>query len=220
MFTHFHVELAFESYIAHPYWEETEQLVNHLKKSGVNSVRTEEKRADRLSKYLEKSGLSAAQWEALNRKAKLEWHLDERGRIFIPRHQMSGCLVQTLKTSNSPRPVKDGGQLRSLVQISDFATDRTKADETWVRFVRPTKNGVPLSNQRSERRNEVIKKFTATGALSCDLAQLSGGQGAAAELRRLFEFAGRYVGCGASRNMGHGRFAVTAFEQTTDAAVA
>lgn len=213
MFVDYTVTLEVESYIAHPYWEETERVVNIMKKSGLTRAKSDQAREKALRDYLSSIGMTAEEYERLSAKAALEWHFDDQGRIIIPRHQMSGCLVQTLVSmSSSHRPFKDGGVLRSLCQISDFVTPRTKADDTWVRFVRPTKDGKPLSNQRSERRNQVIRKFTATGTLSFDPAEIAtDAQEAEDKVRRMLEYGGHYVGLGASRKMGHGRFKVLTF---------
>jgi len=204
------VTLEVSSYIAHPYWPETEDLVNILKKSGYNRARSDAGRESALREYLKVIGMSAEEFEDLKARAARQWHRSDDGTIIIPRHQFSGALVETLlRMPSRQRPFADAGTLRSLVQISDLRTDRTEADATWRRFVRPTKDGKPLSNQRSERSNEVINAFTATGVLSFDPSEIdSDADKARQKLDDMLAYCGKYIGLGASRKMGHGRFTV------------
>lgn len=202
------VVLAVKSYIAHPYWAEREELVNIQKSSGLNRVRSDDRREKVLRDYIEKIGMSMADYEALQRLAAREWYRvdGEDSEIMIPRHQLSGTLVQATKTAPSGARFKQD-ELRSLVQISDFLTGKKEADSVFRRFVLPKDGkGNPLSNQRALRCNEVIENFDAKGTVSFDENDVK--QKAVFELLR---YAGKYIGVGASRKMGYGRFAVEGF---------
>jgi len=200
------VTLNVASYIAHPFWPEREQVVNILKTSGYNRVRSEDKREQSLRRWLEKNGLRWEDWEVLKKKAERQWYRangDESGAIIIPRHQLSGALVQACRTAPAGARFNED-QFRSLVQLSDFTTEKTTADTVFRRFVMPkTGKGAPLSNQRALRENEVIENFPAVGTLTFiddDVKQKA--------VLDLLRYAGKYVGVGASRKMGYGRFTI------------
>ena len=190
-------------YIAHPYWPEREQVVNIQKQSGMNRARSEDKRDAALRRYLEKMGMSMKDYQKLEQEASKEWYRDDADNIIIPRHHLSGCLVQACKTSPAGTRFSQD-QLRSLLQISDFVTDRKTADGIFKRFVLPTDGkGNPISNQRRLTKNEFIGGFTAVGTIDFDKSDVS-----EKAVRELLQYAGKYVGVGASRKMGYGRFKV------------
>ena len=190
-------------YIAHPYWPEREQVVNIQKQSGMNRARSEDKRDAALRRYLEKMGMSMKDYQKLEQEASNEWYRDDADNIIIPRHHLSGCLVQACKTSPAGTRFSQD-QLRSLLQISDFVTDRKTADGVFKRFVLPTDGkGNPISNQRRLTKNEFIGGFQAVGTIDFDKSDVS-----EKAVRELLQYAGKYVGVGASRKMGYGRFKV------------
>jgi len=198
-------KLIFEKpgYIAHPYWPEREQVVNIQKQSGMNRARSEDKRDAALRRYLEKLGLTMADYKKLEVAASNEWYRNASGHIVIPRHHLSGCLVQACKSSPAGTRFSQD-QLRCLLQIADFTTDRKTADGIFERFVLPTDGkGNPISNQRRLTKNEFIAGFTAGGTIDFDKSDVS-----EKAVRELLQYAGKYVGVGASRKMGYGRFKV------------
>jgi len=203
MFETHEVTLHVKKYIAHPYWPEREQLVNIAKLSGSASKRTPEKREAALRLYLEKIGMSRAQYQELEARANRPFYTNSQGNIIIPSQQITSCLVQSAASAPTGSRIPTAN-LRSLVQVSDLCTEKTVADDKYERYVMPKDGaGKPLSNQRSLRQNEFIEDFHATGTVDIDL------DGCKVEtVRDLFVYAGKYIGCGASRKMGYGRFIV------------
>lgn len=201
--------LKFDTYIAHPYWPEREELVNLQKSSGINRARSEDKRDKALMNYLEKQGLGLEYYQRLQKLAAREWYrLDgDDSEIIIPRHQLSGTLVQACKSAPAGARFDDES-LRSLVQLSDLKTGKKAADEVFRRFVLPKDGkGNPLSNQRALRTNEVIRNFEASGTIRFDTNDVK-----QKSLESLLSYAGKYVGCGSSRKMGYGRFELLGLE--------
>lgn len=201
----FTVVLAVESYIANPYWPEIDRYINILKQSGFSRCRSEDKRNNVLRRYLEQQGMTMEQFETLKRQSQRQWYTDSSGRIIIPRHQLSACLVNSCQSAPAGSRVPMD-QLRSLLQLSDFLTPKNGPDRLFERYVRPQANGKALSNQRSLRSNEVIDGFDATGVISFDPDEVKPDTA-----RGLLAYAGKYVGMGAARKMGYGRFAVKQF---------
>jgi hypothetical protein len=209
MFTDFDLTLKVDSYIAHPYWPEVDQMVNIQKASGFNRAKSELTRDKALRGYLEKIGMSYADYEALVKLAHREWYRQngEDSPIIIPRHQFAGCLVQSC--TSAPAGCKfPKDAFRSLVQVGDLLTQKRTHDTVYKRFVRPSdaKTGKPISNQRSLRENAVIEAFEATGTLALDMDNVKPDS-----VKGLLKYAGKYTGLGASRKMGYGRFTVKEF---------
>jgi hypothetical protein len=198
--------LHFRSYIAHPYWPERESVVNILKASGYNRVRSEDKRESTLMRYLEKLGMTMDQYQAMVVKANEQWYRlgnNGTGKIIVPRHHFSGALVQACKSAPAGARFNED-QLRSLLDIRDFITDKTERDRVFSRFVLPKDGkGNALSNQRTLRENDVIEDFDATGEINFDENDVK-----LDAVLSLLDYTGKYVGCGASRKMGYGRFTV------------
>jgi hypothetical protein len=197
-------EIAMDDYIAHPYWPERYEVIQITKKSGVNRVCSEDKREKTLTAFLDKLGLKRTDWEDLQRRADRPWYRadndDDTSEIIIPRHQMSAAIVQALKTA--PAAVRGGYReesFRAQVRLGDLATDKTKADDVFTRFVK-----LDESNQRNLQSNPLIRDFTAAGTIDApgidgdDTKQL-------ARLRDLLIYVLRECGVGACRKMGYGR---------------
>src|SRR3954464_3041525 len=141
------ISLLIKSYIANPYWPEKAKLVDLQKMSGMNRARSEDKKDLALRRFLEKQNLTMEDYVQLQEQANRPWHRDDQGQILIPKHHLASALVQACDSAPAgcrfPR-----GQLRCLIQLSDFVTDRTKADSVFSRFVLPTDGkGNCLSNQ-------------------------------------------------------------------------
>lgn len=211
MYTTFQVVLKVKSYIAHPYWPEKDEAVDILKKSGCNKKRTEQARSEALLRYLEQIGMSAADFDALVKRGDEPWYRDDHGYIMIPRHHISACLVQACKSAPSTARVAYE-QFRSLIQLSDFGTEKQTHDEKFKRFILPTDGkGRPISNQRRLTVNDVIKDFEAQGTISLDPDEVK-----PETARALLVYAGKYIGVGAARKMGYGRFAVAEMREVAD----
>ena len=212
----FAVELDFrqgKGYIAHPYWPEVAEVVDIQKKSGMNMARSEDKRTERLQKYLETQKLTMEHYRQLVKKAARPWYRvdpdDPKTEIIIPEMTLASALVHaTVKAPAGAR--KDPEQLRCLLTLSDFRTGKKKEDGIYCRPCQPkdAKTGKPLSNQRAMRKNPYIQDFVAKGTVTFDEIDLKPEQ-----VKLLLSFCGKYVGVGASRKMGFGRFIVTRFEQ-------
>lgn len=191
-------------YIAHPYWVERAEVIDIVKRSGTNRCRSEEKRQQTLRAYLEKEGLTMEDYQNLCELSERQWYRQDGtkdGVIVIPRHQLSGCLTQACQSAPSGSKYKPD-QLRSLVSVSDFVTEKTKCDGVFKRFVK-----LETSNQRSAQSNEFIKDFEAEGTVTIDPEVTD-----ADSIKVLLQYAGKHIGVGASRKMGYGRFTVTQFE--------
>lgn len=199
----FTLQFAEPGYIADPYWSEQEQLITIQKQSGMNRARSQDKRDSALRRFLEQSGLTIDDYKKLEVEAARPWYRNKEGYIIIPRHHFSGCLVQAVKSSPAGTRMPQD-QLRSLLQISDFVSEKKDTDVVFERFVLPTDGkGNPLSNQRRLTKNDVIHNFTATGTINFDKTDVK-----ETSVKDLLVYAGKYVGVGASRKMGYGRFVV------------
>lgn len=205
----FAVVLKVESYIAEPYWPELQELIDIYKMSGYNRAKTESSRENALQRWLEKNGLEMAFVEDLKKRSSYSWyrfdaqHHNNEAEIIIPRHQISGCLVHASASAPPAGSKFKPEQLRSLVMLSDFHTGKVAPDGIFARFVMPkdAKTNKPLSHMRSLRKNEFIKHFTATGSIQYDPNDVS-----PQSINGLITYAGKYIGVGAARKMGYGRF--------------
>jgi hypothetical protein len=199
--------LHFRSYIADPYWPAREQLVTIEKQSGINRARSQDTRDKALRGYLEKIGLTIQDYEKLQALAGRPWYRkdndDPKSPIIIPRHQLAGAMVQG--ASSAPAGARfNQDQLRSLLDIRDFETDKIGEDRVFERYVLPKDGkGNVLSNQRRLERHPVIEDFEAIGEINFD-----GHDVKEKSLMDLIRYIGKYVGVGASRKMGYGRFAI------------
>lgn len=65
------------------------------------------------------------------------WYRDHDGYIIIPRHQLSGCMVQTLKTHPLKKELQPS-QVRSFIQLSDLAIEpkKKKCDAVFERYIK------------------------------------------------------------------------------------
>ena len=103
MFATFDVTLKLTSYIADPYWPEMNQVIEIQKKSGLAAKKSDDTRDAALKAYLSKIEMTQDQYDELVRLSQRPWHLldGEGSNIVIPRHQMSGCLVQATLSAPS-----------------------------------------------------------------------------------------------------------------------
>lgn len=197
-------------YIADPYWPEQEQVISIRKKSGMDRGNAgEEKRHEKLMSYLSTIDISPKAFEELERKAKQPWYRIERGNpespIILPSHQLTGMLVHAATTAPAGSRLKTDN-VRSILKVSDFDTDRVKADGKFSRFVVPKKDGKPISNQRRFMENEYIENFTAKGTIRFAPTLK------ADSIHKLVTYAFASIGVGACRKMDYGRGVVEAFD--------
>jgi hypothetical protein len=194
------------SYIAHPYWPEKELVISIELKSGVNRLKLEDKKRAALKSQCEKEGISIADYHKFVEMAARPWYRvdndDLASPIIIPRHQLAGCLVETIgRTPKAVHGKYNADSFRHHVQVSDFVTDRTEKDGVFDRYVK-----LEGSNKRDHQVNECLRDFVATGTLSVASDAKSD------DLRRLLTYALEEVGVGASRKMGFGFGELAEFE--------
>jgi hypothetical protein len=194
-----------KGYIADPYLPAREEVINIQKLSGMNRARSEAKREQALHEYLRRQGLGLDEYDALLARANEPWYR-QGSAIIIPSHQLYGCFIEGASTLSASQRPCDPGNLRHLLQVSDFDTGREKEDGIFERLVMPKSGtGQPLSNQRALRKNPYLADFVATGTLTWFLSDFP-------EVQPIVDFVaycGERVGVGASRKMGYGRFRTT-----------
>ena len=100
-------------------------------------------------------------------------------------------------------------QVRSRFICSPWSTGKTAADGVWERFATVSAGtGAKLSNQRGLRKSQYIANFTAEGTIEFDKEFVE-----PKTLKNAIEWGGKFVGIGASRKMGWGRFELVNFEE-------
>ena len=126
------------------------------------------------------------------------------GRIIIPADSVLAFLVAANDEARAATRACPPDQVRARIAATPFITDRSQPDGVWRRFATVNLGtGAPASDQRGLRENAFIENFTALGQLSFD-AQMVDPQ----SLRNLITWGGQFVGLGASRKMGKGRFEI------------
>lgn len=212
-----------ESYIAHPYLPEREKVINIIKESGMARARSTANRHKALQEYLEAHGMTEAEYEALCAAADQPWHLDEAGHIIVPKRSVDGMLTEAADRARAAFRAFPASMARTAARTTSWTTTATPADaRTWERFVVVTAGtGAKLSNQRALRRNEYVGNcppddtldpgpmVTATGAIEIDDEMVKPDV-----LRNMLRWAGQWVGIGASRRMGWGRFSIREWDNT------
>jgi hypothetical protein len=93
--------------------------------------------------------------------------------------------------------------------VSNWQTGKQKPDGVWSRFaVVATGSGQKLSNQRGLRVSRYISEFTTAGTIGLDENFIK-----PETLEQVIRWGGQFVGIGASRKMGWGRFELLKFSQ-------
>ena len=217
------VKLRFaKGYIADPYWPAMERVINIQKESGMNRVRSEERRGQALSQYLVGKGMSREQYDnliVLSNRPFYTWadvlsagamNGQNPEEIVVPAHQMYGALAEGSRWAAKATRLSSPEQVRTILQVSDFATGKTAPDGEWERFV-VVKGGAgnTLSNQRSLRVDPYIEQVTAAGRLHFS-GQL---EEAPDRVLNFLRYVGSEIGVGAARKMGWGRFTIEEWTQ-------
>jgi hypothetical protein len=211
------MELFIESYISHPYWPEREKVINITKESGMARARSSANRRKALQEYLEAHDMTLADFEALEALADRPWHLSEDGHIIVPKRSVDGMLTQAADQARAAFRAFPADMARTACRATSWVTDATPDQACeWERFVVVTAGtGAKLSNQRAIRRNWFIgncppddtlvagPKVTATSHVEIDEEMVKPDT-----LRNMLRWAGQWVGIGASRKMGWGRFSI------------
>jgi len=212
------------SYIAHPYWPERERVINITKESGLNRARSAQNRRKALEEYLRGEGMTLADYDALVEAADRQFYVDDAGCVVIPKRHVDGMLVATcdkIRSAGKPCPPD---MVRTVLRASGWQTTLTPDDAGWwTRYaVVSAGTGARLSNQRALRRNAYLgaeppsevdarKPIEATGTLDINPEMVR-----PEVLRKALDWAGEWIGIGASRKMGWGRFTVTSFDSEAD----
>lgn len=196
------VGLHFVNYLSNPYWTEKGRVITIMTQSGTNKQRTNEKREQALTAWLQKIGMTKEAFDILQQYGNREWHLNGQGCIVLPRHQICGGLVQTVRTQpKALRGAYDEDSFRAVVQVSDFVTDRKPVDaKIYSREVCPDPR---KSTQRQHQEHPYLENFDAYGHVIVRAGQKLG------DLGRIMEHTINTVGIGAARKMGYGRGWVT-----------
>ena len=201
------LEVKFDSYLAHPYWPERERVITIQKVSGMNRQKSDDKRQAALMTQCDREGISLVEYRELEKLAARPWYRvdndDPTTEIVIPRHQVAGCLVETVgKSTKNLRGPFTKDSFRHQVQLTDLSTGKMQCDGLFDRYVR-----LETSNMRSRQVNEVINDFVASGTLTI-APHLK-----VSDLRRLFAHAFAETGVGAARKMGYGRGTLITLEE-------
>lgn len=199
-----------KGYIADPYWPELEKLINIQKESGMNRARTSANRRKSLEEHLNGIGMTLADYEELERRAKRPFYTNGTGEIIVPDNQVISFFVATCDTARSANKPCEADQVRSRLTVSPWHTGKQQADGVWSRFVVVSAGtGAKLSNQRGLRESKYISAFEARGTVTFDEDFVD-----PKTLERAIMWGGRFVGVGASRKMGWGRFELLQFAET------
>jgi hypothetical protein len=195
-----------KGYIGNPYWPAVDQVINIQKESGINRARSEANRRKALEGYLNGRGMKLDDYNALLVTSKRPWHRaddPDEGEIVIPAERILSFLVHATDEARAAQRPCDKNQIRARVfSVSDWRTGKFKADGIWTRFITPTSGpGAKLSNQRRYHEDQFITGFTATGELSVDEQFVK-----PETLAALIRWGGEFIGIGAARKMGYGRF--------------
>ena len=203
----YNITVQIGRYIGNPYWPEMFRLIEITKESGMNRVRASQNRRKALEEYLRSKNMTLDDFAQLEAAAKRPFHLNSEGFIIIPAERVLSFLVAVCDEARAAMRPCNKDQVRSRFEVSEWVTTKTKPDGLWSRFVTVTSGaGGKLSNQRGLREDPIIENVVATGSLSCDPEFVN-----VKVLRNAIEWGGQFVGIGASRKMGMGRFVVSKF---------
>jgi hypothetical protein len=195
-------------YVAHPYWPEMYEVIEITKKSGLNRAKSDANRRKSLEEYLRAHGMTLADFERLEAASRRPFHTTESGEIIIPADNFMAFLVAANTEARAAFKACPPEQVWTRIRATPFTTGKFEPDGTWRRFATVNLGtGAKASNQRGLRENAYIEAFTARGSLTFDEQTVD-----APTLQNLVLWAGQFVGIGASRKMGKGRFNLAAFE--------
>jgi len=212
------IQVELQSFCADPYRIERDKLIEIEKQSGMNRARSSANRRKALENYLQTEGLTLKDYDDLKAKAEDPWETDAAGNIILPKLVVEAMLVATCHRATSAIRPTSPDMVRTVIRTSPWRTDATPdMARQWERFaVVNAGTGAKLSNQRGLRRNAYIganppigdgtKPVTATGTIDINPTMVKPDT-----LKKAIEWAGEWVGIGASRKMGWGRFTLQGF---------
>jgi len=204
----FDIEFS-DGYIACPYWKEIEWLISVQQDAGVHFKHKPSKQRELIETYCKDQGIALADYDAAKKKVETEfWYKDPAGNIFIPRHQMAGCIVQALHPNQGRIRHRLGTamsreQVRTFIRVSDMTIKpaKQKKDTDYIRYVKH-----PKTNLRRLQEDEMINDFVASGTVDFRDVIVKPD-----DLESLLRWAGDNVGVGSARLMGIGRFTLLNF---------
>ena len=197
---------ATSPYIGNPYWAEMFSVIEITKNSGLNRARSTANRRKALEEYLRSIDMTLDQYHELEKQAHRPFHMNGT-HIVIPTERIMAFLVATNSEARAAMKACQPEQVRSRFVASDWITDKTKPDGVWSRFCTVTAGtGNKLSNQRALREDAFIENYTTSGWLEYDPEFVN-----TKTLQNALVWGGEFVGIGAARKMGKGRFRVTRF---------
>jgi hypothetical protein len=195
-------------FVAHPYWTEMYQVIEITKKSGLNRAKSDANRRKSLEEYLRAHDMTLLDYDKLETLSKRPFHVAEDNEIIIPPDNILSFLVAANSEARAAHRACPPEQVRSKIAATPFYTGKFAPDGVWTRFATVTLGtGAKASNQRGLRENGYIEGFTAHGELTIDEQTVD-----PPTLRNLIMWGGQFVGIGASRKMGKGRFALAGWE--------
>lgn len=196
-------------YIADPYWPARAKLIDVQKASGVNRARSEANRRKALDEWLRSQNHTFEWFLDLERQANEPFYRNGTGEIIIPTEQVTAFMVCTCHMARAATRPCPPEQVRTMFDFTDWHTGKTEKDGTWERFaVVQAGTGQKLSNQRGLRKSDYIKSFDASGQL-----EMSDQHVKPAVVQQALKWGGEFVGVGASRKMGWGRFELLEFTE-------
>jgi hypothetical protein len=200
--------------MAKPFWPERNTLINVNKE--VHPKLGDAKKEAALNAALDKYGISTADYARIQQRAARPFYTasdadDGSGEIIIPARVIHSFVNNVSQEAPKVVPKVDSKGLTFIgIKVGDgngLVALRTGMNQTQAtdfgRFV-----VLEESNQRSWQSDKAIANFTATGVFEVDDEVIK-----PENLRKLFEYGGRWYGIGSSRPQGYGRFTV----QTWDA---
>lgn len=196
-------------YIAHPYWPEMAKLIDIQKQSGMNRAKSSANRRKALEEYLRQNSMTLGDYERLEKLSSRPFYTDGNGLIIIPELHVISFLTATCDEARAASRPCQPEQVRSRFIVTDWTTGKSEPDGVWERFATVSGGtGQKLSNQRGLRSNPYIGPFEASGSITFDQEFVE-----PKVLKQALEFGGMFVGIGASRKMGWGRFELRRFEE-------
>lgn len=196
-------------YIADPYWPARARLVDIQKSSGMNRARSTANRRGALEAFLKSIGMTLTEYDRLAEQAEAPFYRDDDGAVIIPENQVASFLVATCDEARAAMRPCQPEQVRSRFILSPWRTGKREQDGLFERFATVSAGtGQKLSNQRGFRSNPYIANFTAHGTVQFDAEYVKPDT-----LRQAIEWGGQFIGIGASRKMGWGRFTLVRFAE-------
>lgn len=197
-----------KGYIAQPFWPELKTAISIQKTSGFNRAKAEAKRRQALTAELEKRNMTMADYDTLIARTKRPFYRlgqpeREDGEIVIPGDNFLSFIANI--AHRAPRAVAkiDPASCRVAVEIDEpLRTGKFKEDGIYIRFVRNEESNEPMLAE-----SPYIKDFQATAMITVNTEMI-----AVDDLLRMIEHGARWIGLGAARPMGYGRFKVSKWE--------